>query len=165
MNTDLPMADDPAETVTYRKVMWRLLPVLFMAYILAYLDRVNVGFAKLGMKDGDWFSDAVFATGSGIFFIGYMLFEVPANIILHRVGARLWMTRIMISWGIVSSMLALSEGATSFYVLRFLLGIAEAGFFPGILLYLTYWFPSYYCAAAFYRYCLAVDATTYDTSC
>jgi D-galactonate transporter len=128
----------------YRKVMWRLLPVLFIAYILAYLDRVNVGFAKLGMKDEDWFSDAVFATGSGIFFIGYMLFEVPANIILHRVGARIWMTRIMISWGIVSSMLALSEGATSFYILRFLLGIAEAGFFPGILLYLTYWFPSNY---------------------
>ena len=128
----------------YRKVMWRLLPVLFIAYILAYLDRVNVGFAKLGMKDESWFSDAVFATGSGIFFIGYMLFEVPANIILHRVGARIWMTRIMISWGIVSSMLALSEGATSFYVLRFLLGIAEAGFFPGILLYLTYWFPSNY---------------------
>lgn len=124
--------------------MWRLLPVLFISYILAYLDRVNVGFAKLGMKDEPWFSDAVFATGSGIFFIGYMLFEVPANIILHRVGARIWMTRIMISWGIVSSMLALSEGATSFYLLRFLLGITEAGFFPGILLYLTYWFPANY---------------------
>ena len=103
--------------------MWRLLPVLFMAYILAYLDRVNVGFAKLGMKEEPWFSDAVFATGSGIFFIGYMLFEVPANIILHRVGARIWITRIMISWGIVSSMLVLSEGATSFYFFRFLLGI------------------------------------------
>ncbi|MCE2833662.1 MAG: MFS transporter [Chitinophagaceae bacterium] len=128
----------------YRKVMWRLLPVLFISYILAYLDRVNVGFAKLGMKDEPWFSDAVFATGSGIFFIGYMLFEVPANIILHRVGARIWMTRIMISWGIVSSMLALSDGTTSFYLLRFLLGITEAGFFPGILLYLTYWFPANY---------------------
>ncbi|MFY7793653.1 MAG: MFS transporter [Chitinophagaceae bacterium] len=124
--------------------MWRLLPVLFISYILAYLDRVNVGFAKLGMKDEPWFSDAVFATGSGIFFIGYMLFEVPANIILHRVGARIWMTRIMISWGIVSSMLALSDGTTSFYLLRFLLGITEAGFFPGILLYLTYWFPANY---------------------
>ena len=131
-------------SAVYRKVMWRLLPVLFIAYILAYLDRVNVGFAKLGMKGEDWFSDAVFATGSGIFFVGYMLFEVPANIILYRVGARIWMTRIMISWGIVSSMLALSESATGFYVLRFLLGIAEAGFFPGILLYLTYWFPSHY---------------------
>ena len=143
MMSELPIAD-PQENATYRKVMWRLLPVLFIAYILAYLDRVNVGFAKLGMKEEPWFSDAVFATGSGIFFIGYMLFEVPANIILHRVGARIWITRIMVSWGIVSSMLALSEGATSFYVLRFLLGIAEAGFFPGILLYLTYWFPSNY---------------------
>jgi D-galactonate transporter len=143
MKSDVTLVD-PLSATIYRKVMWRLLPVLFIAYILAYLDRVNVGFAKLGMKDEVWFSDAVFATGSGIFFIGYMLFEVPANIILYRVGARLWMTRIMISWGIVSSMLALSEHATSFYVFRFLLGIAEAGFFPGILLYLTYWFPAHY---------------------
>lgn len=143
MKSDVTLVD-PLSATIYRKVMWRLLPVLFIAYILAYLDRVNVGFAKLGMKDEVWFSDAVFATGSGIFFIGYMLFEVPANIILYRVGARLWMTRIMISWGIVSSMLAMSEHATSFYVLRFLLGIAEAGFFPGILLYLTYWFPAHY---------------------
>jgi sugar phosphate permease len=143
MVTNQPGNDQEADAI-YRKVMWRLLPVLFIAYILAYLDRVNVGFAKLGMKDEQWFSDAVFATGSGIFFIGYMLFEVPANIILYRVGARIWMTRIMISWGIVSTLLAFSEGANSFYFLRFLLGIAEAGFFPGILLYLTYWFPSHY---------------------
>lgn len=142
-SSEVTHAED-LSTTTYRKVMWRLLPVLFIAYILAYLDRVNVGFAKLGMRDEAWFSDAVFATGSGIFFIGYMLFEVPANIILHRIGARIWMTRIMISWGIVSSLLALSDGATSFYLLRFMLGIAEAGFFPGILLYLTYWFPSHY---------------------
>lgn len=133
---------DPARV--YRKVMWRLMPVLFGGYILAYLDRVNVGFAKLGMRGEPWFSDAVFATGSGIFFIGYLLFEVPGNIILHRVGARVWITRIMISWGIVSALLAFSSGPASFYGLRFLLGVAEAGFFPGIILYLTYWFPSHY---------------------
>jgi len=128
----------------YRKVMWRLMPVLFGGYILAYLDRVNVGFAKLGMKEEPWFSDAVFATGSGIFFIGYLFFEVPANIILHRIGARIWMTRIMVSWGIVSSLLAFSDSPASFYALRLLLGVAEAGFFPGIILYLTYWFPAEY---------------------
>lgn len=133
--------DDAFANATYRKVAWRLIPLLFVCYILAYLDRVNVGFAKLSMKTEPWFSDAVFATGSGIFFIGYFIFEVPGNIILHRVGARLWIARIMIGWGIVSALLAMSTSATSFYTLRFLLGLAEAGFFPGIILYLTYWFP------------------------
>ncbi len=136
-----PTADDAFAARTYRKVAWRLIPLLFVCYILAYLDRVNVGFAKLSMKVEPWFSDAVFATGSGIFFIGYFLFEVPGNIILHKVGAQLWIARIMIGWGIVSALLAMSTSATSFYTLRFLLGIAEAGFFPGIILYLTYWFP------------------------
>jgi sugar phosphate permease len=126
---------------TYRKVAWRLIPFLFICYILAYLDRVNVGFAKLGMKVEPWFSDAVFATGSGIFFIGYFLFEVPGNIMLHRVGARLWIARIMIGWGVVSALMATCTSPISFYTMRFILGIAEAGFFPGIILYLTYWFP------------------------
>lgn len=121
-----------------------MLPLLFCCYILAYLDRVNVGFAKLSMKEELWFSDAVFATGAGIFFLGYLLFEVPGNIILHRVGARIWITRIMVSWGCISSLCALSSDPYSFYLLRFLLGIAEAGFFPGIILYLTYWFPYHY---------------------
>ncbi len=134
-------ADAAFATATYRKIAWRLIPLLFVCYILAYLDRVNVGFAKLSMKVEPWFSDAVFATGSGIFFIGYFLFEVPGNILLHKVGARLWIARIMIGWGIISALLAMSTSATSFYTLRFLLGIAEAGFFPGIILYLTYWFP------------------------
>jgi MFS family permease len=138
---DNQIAEDVFSAATYRKVAWRLIPLLFLCYIAAYLDRVNVGFAKLGMKAEPWFSDAVFASGSGIFFIGYFLFEVPGNIILHRVGARLWIARIMISWGIVSALMALSSSAVSFYTLRFLLGIAEAGFFPGIILYLTYWFP------------------------
>ncbi|MFO1482576.1 MAG: MFS transporter [Verrucomicrobiaceae bacterium] len=134
-------ADHAFSTATYRKVAWRLIPLLFACYILAYLDRVNVGFAKLGMKVEPWFSDAVYATGSGIFFIGYFLFEVPGNIILHRVGARLWIARIMIGWGILSTLMCLSSSPASFYALRFVLGIAEAGFFPGIILYLTYWFP------------------------
>lgn len=134
-------ADDVLAAATYRKVTWRLIPLLFVCYILAYLDRVNVGFAQLSMGVEPWFSEAVFATGSGIFFIGYFLFEVPGNILLHKVGARLWIARIMIGWGIVSALLALSTSAASFYTLRFLLGVAEAGFFPGIILYLTYWFP------------------------
>jgi MFS family permease len=136
-----PLTDDASAAATYRKVAWRLIPLLFVCYILAYLDRVNVGFAKLSMKGEPWFSDAVFATGSGIFFIGYFLFEVPGNIILHRVGARRWIARIMVSWGLLSALCAMSSSVASFYTLRFLLGIAEAGFFPGIILYLTYWFP------------------------
>lgn len=134
-------ADAALTSATYRKVALRLIPFLFVCYILAYLDRVNVGFAKLGMKVEPWFSDAAFATGSGIFFVGYFLFEVPGNIILHRVGARLWIARIMIGWGIVSALMAMCSSTASFYTMRFVLGIAEAGFFPGIILYLTYWFP------------------------
>jgi len=136
-----PTADAAFSAATYRKVARRLIPFLFVCYILAYLDRVNVGFAKLGMKVEPWFSDAVFATGSGIFFIGYFLFEVPGNIMLHRVGARLWIARIMIGWGVVSALMATCTSPVSFYTMRFILGIAEAGFFPGIILYLTYWFP------------------------
>lgn len=125
----------------YDKVTWKLIPVLFLCYVFAYLDRVNVGFAKLAMKEEPWFSDAVFATGSGIFFIGYFFFEVPGNIMMQRIGARLWITRIMVSWGILSSLCAVSSSPMVFYTLRFLLGMAEAGFFPAIILYLTYWFP------------------------
>lgn len=120
------------------------MPVLFICYILAYLDRVNVGFAKLSMKEELWFSDAVFAAGSGIFFIGYFLFEVPANLMMHRLGARLWITRIMITWGLCSALCAFSSDPVHFYFFRFLLGMAEAGFFPGVILYLTYWYPEQY---------------------
>ncbi len=130
-----------ASPALFQKITRRLMPVLFASYILAYIDRVNVGFAKLAMKQEPWFSDAVFATGAGIFFIGYFLFEVPGNVILHRVGARRWMARIMVTWGLVSAALAFSNSAASFYFLRFWLGVAEAGFFPGIILYLTYWYP------------------------
>ena len=135
------MSDDsPAESAVMRKAAWKLIPFLFFLYVIAYLDRVNVGFAKLHMKELPWFNDAVFGTGAGIFFLGYFIFEVPSNLILQRVGARRWIARIMFTWGVISALMALSSSATSFYFLRFLLGVAEAGFFPGVLLYLTFWF-------------------------
>jgi len=130
------------EASTYAKVTWRLLPLLFLCYIASYLDRVNVGFAKLQMLNDLKFSETVYGLGAGIFFIGYFLFEVPSNIILHRVGARIWIARIMITWGLVSGAMVFVNSAPMFYVMRFLLGIAEAGFFPGVILYLTYWFPA-----------------------
>jgi D-galactonate transporter len=130
----------PFEEATYRKVTWRLLPLLFLSYVLAYLDRVNVGFAKLQMQKDLAFSDTVYGIGAGVFFIGYFLFEVPSNLVLQRVGARIWIARIMILWGMLSSATMFVAGQTTFYVLRFALGVAEAGFFPGIILYLTYWY-------------------------
>ncbi|MDD0994660.1 MFS transporter [Pseudomonas sp. TNT2022 ID1044] len=127
----------------YRKTAWRLMPFLMLCYLCAYLDRVNVGFAKLQMMNDLALSEMVYGLGAGMFFIGYFLCEVPSNIILHKVGARVWIARIMITWGIVSALFAFVETAWQFYALRFLLGIAEAGLAPGLLLYLTYWFPSY----------------------
>ncbi len=131
------------EAATYRKLTWRLMPLLLICYIVAYLDRVNVGFAKLQMLSDLGFSEIVFGAGAGIFFIGYFLFEVPSNIILHRVGARVWIARIMISWGLLSAAMMFVTSAPLFYLMRFLLGAAEAGFFPGIILYLTYWYPAH----------------------
>src|SRR5258708_4760745 len=130
------------ETKTYRKVDVRLIPFLFLCYILAYLDRVNVGFAKLQMLKDLSMSDAAFATGAGIFFIGYFFFEVPSNVLLKKFGARLWIARIMISWGVVSACMIFVKGVWSFYSLRFLIGLAEAGCFPGVIFYLTLWYPS-----------------------
>ena len=124
-----------------RKASLRLIPFLCVSYVVNFLDRVNVGFAALAMNEDLGFTPEVFGFGAGIFFVGYILFEVPSNLALHRFGARLWIARIMISWGLVATAMALVAGETSFYVLRFLLGVAEAGFFPGIILYLTYWFP------------------------
>jgi len=135
---------DQLESAVYRKVSLRLIPFLFFCYILAYLDRVNVGFAKLQMGADLGFSEAVYGTGAGLFFIGYFFLEVPSNIMLARVGAKIWIARIMIMWGLVSAAMMFVDGKTSFYLLRFLLGVAEAGFFPGIILYLTYWFPKAY---------------------
>ena len=157
-SAQLPLGSDAdLERGAFAKISSRVLPLLFACYIVAYLDRVNVGFAKLQMASSLKLSDAAYGFGAGIFFIGYFLFEVPSNLILERVGARVWIARIMITWAVVSAAFAfvaqipwgplpalfgVPQTEFSFYALRFLLGVAEAGFFPGIILYLTYWFPS-----------------------
>ncbi|HHP0276741.1 MFS transporter [Acinetobacter baumannii] len=135
--------DTTVRKSAYRKIAFRLMPFLMLCYFCAYLDRVNVGFAKLQMMSDLQFSEAVYGLGAGIFFIGYFLCEVPSNIVLHKVGARRWIARIMITWGILSGCFAFVQTEWQFYTLRFLLGVAEAGLAPGLLLYLTYWFPSY----------------------
>ncbi|MFJ0145126.1 MFS transporter [Acinetobacter baumannii] len=135
--------DTTVRKSAYRKIAFRLMPFLMLCYFCAYLDRVNVGFAKLQMMSDLQFSEAVYGLGAGIFFIGYYLCEVPSNIVLHKVGARRWIARIMITWGILSGCFAFVQTEWQFYTLRFLLGVAEAGLAPGLLLYLTYWFPSY----------------------
>ena len=127
------------------KICWRLMPILFFCYIIAYIDRINVGFAGLQLQkafgvDASRYYD-IYGLGSGLFFLGYFVFEVPSNLILHRIGARLWIARIMIVWGIVSSSMMFMKSPSGFYTMRFLLGVAEAGFFPGVILYMTYWFP------------------------
>ncbi|KGD95271.1 hypothetical protein JL37_11350 [Achromobacter sp. RTa] len=127
---------------TVRRLLWRILPFLVLCYIVAFLDRVNVGFAALHMNGDLGFSATVYGLGAGIFSIGYFIFEVPSNLILNRVGARIWIARIMVSWGLISAGFAFVQGEYSFYVMRFLLGVAEAGFFPGIVLYLSTWFPA-----------------------
>ena len=134
-------APPPAsEAATYSRITWRLMPYLFACYILAYVNRVNVGFAKIQMQQDLGMSDAVYGLGAGIFFIGYFLFEVPSNVVLRRVGARFLLGPIMILWGLVSAATMFAKGATSYYVLRFLLGAVESGFFPGVILYLTFWY-------------------------
>jgi ACS family tartrate transporter-like MFS transporter len=136
------MADaaDDVDRVIARTVAWRLAPLLMVCYFVAFLDRVNVSFAALTMNADLGFDSTVFGLGAGIFFLGYFIFEVPSNLVLERVGARVWIARIMFSWGLVSAAMALVWNEPSFYVGRFLLGAAEAGFFPGVVLYLTYWF-------------------------
>jgi MFS transporter, ACS family, tartrate transporter len=135
---------DPLERETIARVRRRLIPLLFICYYAAYLDRVNVGFAALSMNKALGFSAAVFGFGSGIFFVGYFLFEVPSNLILAKVGARRWIARILLTWGIISGLTAFVWSANTFYGIRFLLGLAEAGYYPGIILFLTWWFPSAY---------------------
>jgi D-galactonate transporter len=136
----LPIA---ANGPLYNKIAGRILPILLFAYIIAYIDRVNVSFAKLQMLGDLKFTESVYGLGAGIFFLGYFLFEVPSNIILHKVGARVWICRVLVTWGIISGCTALVRTPGEFYTMRLLLGIAEAGFFPGMILYITYWFPSH----------------------
>ncbi|MCX4830514.1 MFS transporter [Streptomyces sp. NBC_01016] len=145
MSTTVPTADTPElarENAVFRKVIRRIVPFLILCYMVSYLDRVNVGFAKLQMSSDLGFSEAAYGLGAGLFFIGYFFFEVPSNLLMQKVGARTWIARIMISWGLVSAAFAFVNSETTFYVLRFLLGAAEAGFYPGVILYCTYWFPS-----------------------
>ena len=135
-------SDDAVQRV-YTKVFWRIVPFLMLCYVVAYLDRVNVGFAKLQMGQDLGFSETVFGLGAGVFFLGYFLFELPSNLLMHKIGARIWIARIMITWGLMSAAFIFVKTPTQFYAMRFLLGLAEAGFYPGVILYLTYWFPAH----------------------
>ena len=146
-------------TETLRKVTLRLIPFLFVLYVVAWLDRVNVGFAALQMNSDLGFSSAAFGFGSGVFFLGYCLFEVPSNLILHRVGARRWIARIMISWGVISAAMMFVRTVPTFYLLRFLLGAAEAGFFPGVVYYLSHWYPEGQRARAIAAFMTAVPVS------
>lgn len=130
-----------------RRITGRIVPYICLLYFIAFIDRVNIGFASLTMNKDIGLSPAVYGFGAGIFFLGYFIFEVPSNLILEKVGARLWIARVMITWGIIAGAMAFVTGPISFYILRFLLGAAEAGFFPGIILYLSYWFPARYRAS------------------
>ena len=135
---------DEAERRVFSKIAWRVMPLLIVSYILNYLDRTNISFAALTMNEAVGLSATQFGLGAGVFFLGYCLFEVPSNVVLYKVGARRWIARIMISWGLVSAAMMFVVGPNSFYALRFLLGVAEAGFFPGVAFYLSTWFPAEY---------------------
>lgn len=143
-----------------RKVAWRLLPLLVLCYFLSFLDRVNISFAALTMNADLGFSATVYGWGAGIFFIGYILFEVPSNILMKRFGARIWIARIMVTWGLISACMSLITTPTSFYILRFMLGFAEAGFFPGIVFYLSQWFPAAWRARIMGGFLLALPLST-----
>src|ERR1700732_5314639 len=136
--------DRALERSTMRKVYLRLLPFAVLSYVLAYVDRINVSFAGLTMRSDLGISAGTFGFAVGMFYWGYSIFEVPSNVILEKVGARIWIARIMITWGILAGLTAVVTGSTGFAIVRFLLGVAEAGFFPGIILYFTYWFPSHH---------------------
>jgi MFS transporter, ACS family, tartrate transporter len=157
---DVTTGQDPLVQGAVRRAMWRLLPFLGFCYLLNYIDRTNVGFAALTMNADLGLSNAAYGLGAGLFFIGYFFFEVPSNVILHRIGARLWISRIMVTWGIIAAAMAFVQDQVSFYVVRFLLGVAEAGFFPGIILYLTYWFPRVQRAKVVALFFLAVPVSS-----
>ena len=140
----IPAADSPLEQQTMRTVSWRILPLMFAAYCMAYIDRVNVGFAAVPMRAALQISAAQYGLAAGLFFVGYFIFEIPSNLVLARVGARKWIARIMVSWAVVSALNAFVVGTDSFYLVRFMLGVAEAGFFPGLLFFITLWYPQRY---------------------
>lgn len=142
-NSMATLAPDPAVVDrAISRAKWRLLPFMLLMYLLAYLDRANIGYAKQAYRAATGVSEAAFAFGAGAFFVTYALFEIPSNLLLHRIGARIWMARIMVVWGLFSAAMVFAKSDTSFSVVRLLLGAAEAGFFPGCIVYLTYWFPA-----------------------
>jgi MFS family permease len=155
-STTIAVPISEIERRTMRKVSLRLLPLLFLLYIASYLDRTNVGMAALQMNAAIGLSAAAYGFGASVFFIGYALFEVPSNIILARVGARRWIARIAITWGLVSCAMLLARGQWSFYALRFSLGLAEAGYFPGIIFYLSHWYPERLRARAISRFMIGI---------
>lgn len=156
-----PSAPSSLEKRTMRQVAWRLLPFLMTCYFVSFVDRVNVGFAALQMVKALHMSPRVFGFGGGIFFVSYFLFEVPSNLLLEKVGARLWIARIMITWGFLAAGTAFVVGPSSFYTMRLLLGAAEAGFFPGVILYITYWFPSEYRARIVGMFTVAIPVSSF----
>src|SRR6185312_9036100 len=153
-------ADQALGRGTIRTVIWHLMPLLLVAYFVNYLDRINIGFAGVALRHDLSLTATMFATGAGLFFVGYFLFEVPSNLMLERVGGRRWIARIMVSWGILSVAMIFVRGPASFYGLRFLLGVAEAGFFPGILFYLVCWFPAVYRARMMGLFTLGIPLST-----
>ena len=144
------------EEQTIKRISKRIIPFLVILFVMAFLDRTNIGFAALHMNDAIGITQTIFGLGAGIFFLGYFIAEVPSNILLHRFGARIWIARIMITWGIIAAMMGFIQNGTQFIVLRFLLGIAEAGFFPGVIFYLTLWFPACYRARVFASFYLGL---------
>ncbi|WP_312319354.1 MFS transporter [Atlantibacter hermannii] len=159
MNTDSTHSEIRKNAV-YRKITRRLIPFLILCYFFAYLDRVNVGFAKLHMQDALNLSDTVYGIGAGIFFIGYFIFELPSNLLMQRFGPRFWIARIMVSWAVLSCLTMFVTTPTQFYIVRFLLGVAEAGFFPGIVFFLTLWFPSWRSARTLGLFILVTPLST-----
>lgn len=149
-------AKSALEEQTIKRISKRIIPFLIILFVMAFLDRTNIGFAALHMNDAIGITQTIFGLGAGIFFLGYFIAEVPSNVLLHRFGARIWIARIMITWGIIAALMGLIQNGTQFIVLRFLLGIAEAGFFPGVIFYLTLWFPARYRARVFATFYLGL---------
>ena len=153
------MSGEPSSESVVRKVSRRLIPFLFLLYVFAYLDRINIGFAALSMNRDLGLTATMFGLANTIFYVGYFLFEIPSNLMLARFGARVWIPRIMITWGIASTATMFASSPGSLYVIRFLVGVAEAGFVPGVLLYLTYWFPPSHRARANAVFMIAMPVT------
>lgn len=153
--------DKRLEQETVRKVTWRLLPFLMLCYLFAFIDRGNIGMAALQMNHDIGLSPKMFGFASSLFFIAYFIFEVPSNLALQKFGARKWLARIMVTWGLISACTAFVQGPTSLYFVRFILGAAEAGFFPGVVLYLTYWVPSAYRARIVALFMVAIQAASF----